>query len=347
MEENQKDWRYNFENRIKHMRNIFYIAFVALLLTTSHASARPDDFDQRHREFLKMLGEEPANDLPSVTIGTQPDKNADEGSPSSSAGNWKTYINPRFGTSVEYPASMFTALPPPSNGDGRTFVKKNTNKKTHFSIFGSHNALNQTVKEMYGDLLQDDDLDAILEKRLQKNEFFVRACHKNIITAIRVIFDDSGVIHFFQMVFPKSESALYNPILKRMVASFSISARRTKTVQKMPKAKTAPVNSTELIFWQSIVNSNNRDDFEAYLSQWPNGVFAVLASNRLKRLRGKSVAMPQNRKSRVKGYYTPARKTAERKAIMNAARRPVVRDIGQKVIFFVSVLRTDGQWAYF
>ena len=37
----------------------------------------------------------------------------------------------------------------------------------------------------------------------------------------------------------------------------------------------------EVVFWQSIVNSTNPADFEAYLEQFPTGVFRALAQNRL------------------------------------------------------------------
>lgn len=40
----------------------------------------------------------------------------------------------------------------------------------------------------------------------------------------------------------------------------------------------------ETVFWQSIVNSTARADFEAYLAQFPNGVFRALAENRLEAL---------------------------------------------------------------
>lgn len=46
------------------------------------------------------------------------------------------------------------------------------------------------------------------------------------------------------------------------------------------------------------------------------------------------------------GYVTPGRGSKERAAIMDAARGPVSAAIGQTVIFVVSVLRTDGEWAY-
>jgi hypothetical protein len=44
--------------------------------------------------------------------------------------------------------------------------------------------------------------------------------------------------------------------------------------------------------------------------------------------------------------HTPERGTPERKAIMDAARGPVESVLGLPVIFVVSVLRTDGTWAY-
>lgn len=45
-------------------------------------------------------------------------------------------------------------------------------------------------------------------------------------------------------------------------------------------------------------------------------------------------------------YYTPQRGSAERQAIMDAARVPVSAAIGRTVIFRVSILRSDGDWAY-
>ena len=44
--------------------------------------------------------------------------------------------------------------------------------------------------------------------------------------------------------------------------------------------------------------------------------------------------------------YTPGLGSEERKQIMNAAREPVSRDIGQRVIFVVDVLQSDGKMAY-
>ena len=51
-------------------------------------------------------------------------------------------------------------------------------------------------------------------------------------------------------------------------------------------ASPPPSAEFELVFWQSIANSTNPADFEAYLEQFPTGVFRTLAQNRLGTLRG-------------------------------------------------------------
>ena len=51
---------------------------------------------------------------------------------------------------------------------------------------------------------------------------------------------------------------------------------------------TAPGGSRqdpETVFWQSVANSTNPADFEAYLARWPEGVYAPLARIRLEALR--------------------------------------------------------------
>ncbi|MDJ0820239.1 MAG: hypothetical protein QNJ09_00340 [Paracoccaceae bacterium] len=45
-------------------------------------------------------------------------------------------------------------------------------------------------------------------------------------------------------------------------------------------------------------------------------------------------------------YTIPQRGSAERQAIMDAARVPIGRELTQPVIFLVDVLRSDGDWVY-
>ena len=64
------------------------------------------------------------------------------------------------------------------------------------------------------------------------------------------------------------------------------SLRSSQAVSTGQPAPAQPASAEfDLVFWQSITNSTDPADFEAYLAQFPNGVFAVLARNRLSALR--------------------------------------------------------------
>ena len=71
-------------------------------------------------------------------------------------------------------------------------------------------------------------------------------------------------------------------------------------------AAAADSGALELAFWQSIVNSTNPADFEAYLEQFPNGVFRALAQNRLVALRSSAGGTSAAAGSRVGGVGSPA-----------------------------------------
>ena len=77
-------------------------------------------------------------------------------------------------------------------------------------------------------------------------------------------------------------------------------ALRSAGVSSRAAAAVAPAGSTpgnagsDNLFWQSIMNSANPADFDAYLQQFPDGIFVALARNRLAALRapaGDSVAV--------------------------------------------------------
>jgi len=55
----------------------------------------------------------------------------------------------------------------------------------------------------------------------------------------------------------------------------------TPPAAPVPSAPPLSVSSAEVVFWQSISTSNNAADFEAYLKEFPQGTFALLARNRL------------------------------------------------------------------
>lgn len=259
--------------------------------------------------------------------------------------NWEVYINSRFGSTIDFPSSLFEIQPAPGNDDGRSFKSKDG--QASFLIFGSHNALSQTVKEMFGDELISETYESILEKFLDENGYFLKAVSQDQVIARRIILDQSGVIHTFQIKYPKAENSTYDPILTRMLASFATAGKKPDTTE----TGNASNDAAEIVFWKSISDSTEPSEFKAYLKLWPNGIFAVLARNKLDRLSGAgsdNIEPSSTLQALVSpsSYYTPKRRSKERKAIMKAARIPISRALGQDVIFVVSVLRSDSNWAF-
>ena len=71
-------------------------------------------------------------------------------------------------------------------------------------------------------------------------------------------------------------------------------------------AAAADSGALELAFWQSIQNSTNPVEFEAYLGQFPNGVFRVLAQARLAALSGSTGGVTTAARLDVGGTATSA-----------------------------------------
>ena len=70
----------------------------------------------------------------------------------------------------------------------------------------------------------------------------------------------------------------------------AVPASAVSTAQQQPSPSATA--EQENLFWQSIANSTNPAEFEAYLSQFPNGVFRALAEVRLASLRASANDTP-------------------------------------------------------
>ena len=73
-----------------------------------------------------------------------------------------------------------------------------------------------------------------------------------------------------------------------------------------PQPPPSATAEQENLFWQSIANSSNPAEFEAYLSQFPNGVFRALAEVRLAALRSAANDPPASVGRPARGVGTPA-----------------------------------------
>lgn len=81
-------------------------------------------------------------------------------------------------------------------------------------------------------------------------------------------------------------------------------SRRPAAPSALPAA--AGAEGLEAVFWQSIANSTNPVEFEAYLERFPNGVFRALAEARLAALRSAVGSPSATAGSRTGGRGAPA-----------------------------------------
>jgi hypothetical protein len=94
-------------------------------------------------------------------------------------------------------------------------------------------------------------------------------------------------------------------------------------------------SSEEISFWESVRDSRNPAELQAYMDQYPNGRFAVLAKARLAGLAQKPAAAPQP------AAPTPASSPVALREMTRETRMP---QIGDTWTYRLSYPRLRGQW---
>jgi hypothetical protein len=132
---------------------------------------------------------------------------------------WATYSNPRFGTTADYPADLFTVLdPPPKNGDGQGF--KTTDGRAHLLIWGSWNAADDTPKSYF-----DRDIDVkgtnVTYKHITEHFFVASGMREGKVFYDRCNFtaQPDAAIHCLSISYPEPEKTEWNSIVSRLSRS--------------------------------------------------------------------------------------------------------------------------------
>ncbi len=87
---------------------------------------------------------------------------------------------------------------------------------------------------------------------------------------------------------PESKQEGLRTLRKQCLSAESAGAQ--SGAQSSSRAPATATTQAEIVLWKSIENSSRRSDFEAYLSQYPNGAFAVLANNHVAEIKAKDDA---------------------------------------------------------
>ena len=85
----------------------------------------------------------------------------------------------------------------------------------------------------------------------------------------------------------------------------TVPAAQQSSPARSPAGSPAASAELEGLFWQSIMNSTNSAEFEAYLRRFPNGLFSELAAARVAALRQPAGSAPAATGTRVGGAGSP------------------------------------------
>lgn len=132
---------------------------------------------------------------------------------------WATYANPRFGTTADYPAGLFTVLdPPPENGDGQGF--RTADGRAKLSIYGAWNVQRDTP-QTYVTNYVDMTGASVTYKRVTDRFYVISGKREGNIFYDRCNFstDPEGIINCFSINYPEHEKAAWERIVSRLSSS--------------------------------------------------------------------------------------------------------------------------------
>jgi hypothetical protein len=134
---------------------------------------------------------------------------------------WSTFVGWKFGTTIAYPATGFSALPEPDAHDGRTFVSPDG---ARIAVFASYNVLDQTVDGNLASLLKSERYARITYKTRDPNWFVLSGLrsvdgHGQVFYEKYLFSAGAKKIHAVVVTYPAELKAVYDPLVGRIGSS--------------------------------------------------------------------------------------------------------------------------------
>jgi hypothetical protein len=137
--------------------------------------------------------------------------------------DWRTYVNARFGTSIDYPANLFDPQPPEENGDGQRFKARDG---AEFTISAAYNVLQDTLQSLEQSLLHPeggpDDVANVTDRLSKANMLILSRGRGDQIYYDKFLFTkEQETIHHLAIAYPAAKKDTYKPIVERMSESMA------------------------------------------------------------------------------------------------------------------------------
>jgi hypothetical protein len=130
--------------------------------------------------------------------------------------SWTRYVNPRFGTHVDY-MEFFEPDDPPENGDGQSFHSP----EATFSVFAHYNVLDETPQSQLSDALNDPQYADLAYKAIKGGRLTLSGHRGAMIYYESYLYSGgSGVVHGLVIEYPAAYKRDYDAMVTRMAKSF-------------------------------------------------------------------------------------------------------------------------------
>ncbi len=127
----------------------------------------------------------------------------------------KTYMNPRFGTTITFPDAIFTSqYPEPENGDGARWRAADG---AELAVWGQNNVLDSTPDSLADDVAAT--LDKVTYRKVGARWMVVSGYEGNIIVYHRSEIGSGDVIHAMELRYPASLSKHYDVLAGKIADS--------------------------------------------------------------------------------------------------------------------------------
>jgi hypothetical protein len=132
--------------------------------------------------------------------------------------DWRTFVIPEFGTSIHYPASIFTPAGKPEKGIGQRFEREDG--QATLSVYSHPNGNGETPTTYLRNNLRMER-SALDYVRITPSFFAISSEREGVILYSRCNFSGRtrGVIHCFDLVYPYSEKRAWDPVVTRISLS--------------------------------------------------------------------------------------------------------------------------------
>ena len=135
--------------------------------------------------------------------------------------HWSTFVGWKFGTTIAYPATGFSALPEPDAHDGRTFVNPDG---AQIAAYAFYNVLEETMDTELASLLESGRYARVTYKTRGPNWFVLSGFrsvdgHEHIFYEKYLFGARNETIHAVVVTYPVELKGIYDPLVGRIGSS--------------------------------------------------------------------------------------------------------------------------------